>query len=54
MARFSRRAALTALGAGAVMGIGYALREILGSAVLGIRLTDGGGMMGATPADMSL
>ena len=54
MARFSRRAALTALDAGAVMGIGYALREILGSAVLGIRLTDGGGMMGASPADMSL
>jgi hypothetical protein len=36
------------------MGIGYALRGILASPVLGIRLTDGGGMMGATPADMSL
>jgi hypothetical protein len=54
MARFSRRAALAALGASAVMGIGYALRGILGSPVLGIRLTDGGGMMGAGPADMSL
>jgi len=54
MARFSRRAALAALGASAVMGIGYALRGILGSPVLGIRLTDGGGMMGASPADMSL
>jgi hypothetical protein len=54
MARFSRRAALAALGASAVMGIGYALRGILGSPVLGIRLIDGGGMMGASPADMSL
>ena len=53
MARFSRRAGLTALGASAVMGIGYALRGILGSPVLRIRLTDGG-MMGASPADMSL
>jgi len=35
------------------MGVGYALRGILGSPVLRIRLTDGG-MMGATPADMSL
>ena len=54
MARFTRRAALAALGASAVMGIGYALRGVLGSPVLGIRLTDGGGMMGASPADMSL
>jgi len=54
MARFSRRAGLTALGAGAVMGIGYAVRGILDSPVLRIRLTDGGGMMGASPADMSL
>jgi hypothetical protein len=53
MPRFTRRAALTALGASAVMGIGYALRGILGSPVLRIRLTDGG-MMGASPADMSL
>jgi len=53
MARFSRRAGLTALGASAVMGIGYALRGALGSPVLRIRLTDGG-MMGASPADMSL
>ncbi|HEV7581855.1 MAG TPA: hypothetical protein VGO77_15840 [Mycobacterium sp.] len=53
MARFSRRAGLTALGASAVMGIGYALRGIIGSPVLRIRLTDGG-MMGASPADMSL
>jgi hypothetical protein len=35
------------------MGIGYALRGILGSPVLRIRLADGG-MMGASPADMSL
>jgi hypothetical protein len=53
MARFTRRATLAALGAGAVMSIGHALRGILGSPVLGIRLTDGG-MMGAAPADMSL
>ena len=50
MPRFTRRAALGALAAGAVIGLGYALR---GSPVLRIRLTDGG-MMGATPADMSL
>jgi hypothetical protein len=36
------------------MSIGYALRGILGSPVLSVRLTDGGGMMGATPADMRL
>lgn len=53
MASVSRRAALAALGASAVLGIGYALRGILGSPMLGIRLTDGG-MMGASPADMSL
>ncbi|GAB4970837.1 hypothetical protein MAHJHV55_45040 [Mycobacterium avium subsp. hominissuis] len=53
MPGFTRRAALAALGASAVMGIGYALRGILGSPVLRIRLTDGG-MMGASPADMSL
>lgn len=53
MTTFSRRAALAALGASAVMGIAYALRGILGSPVLGIRLTDGG-MMGASPADMGL
>ncbi|MEB3980398.1 hypothetical protein OQ968_03880 [Mycobacterium sp. 663a-19] len=53
MARFTRRAALAALGASAVMGIGYALRGILDSPGLRIRLTDGS-MMGASPADMSL
>src|SRR5271155_3508559 len=54
MAKFTRRATLDALGAGAVMSVGDALRGILGSPVLSIRLTDGGGMMGASPADMSL
>lgn len=54
MAKFTRRAALTALGASAVMGIGYALRGILSPPVQGIRMTDCGGMMGASPADMSL
>jgi hypothetical protein len=53
MANFTRRAALAAVGASAVAGLGYALRGILGSPVPHIRLTDGG-MMGASPADMSL
>jgi hypothetical protein len=53
MARFTRRAALAALGTSTVMGIGYALRGVLGSPFLGIRLTDGGGMMGASAVDMS-
>jgi len=53
MANFTRRAALAALGAGAAVGIGYAIR-IVGPPILRIRLTDGGGMMGASPADMSL
>ena len=52
MPRFTRRTALAALGASAVVGIGYLLRGILGSPVPRIRLTDGG-MMGASPADMS-
>ena len=54
MARYTRRAALAALGGSAIVGIGYALRGVLGSPVLRIRLTDGGGMMGASAADMSL
>ncbi len=53
MVRFTRRAALAALGASAVAGIAYALRGVVGSPVLRIRLTDGG-MMGASAADMSL
>lgn len=53
MARLTRRAALAALAASSVMGIGCALRGMLGTPVLRIRLTDGG-MMGASPADMSL
>jgi hypothetical protein len=36
------------------MTIGYALRGSVGPTWLSIRLTDGGGMMGATPSDMSL
>jgi hypothetical protein len=52
MASFTRRAALAALGASAVAGLGYALRGVLGPPVVRIRLTDGG-MMGATAADMS-
>lgn len=52
MARFTRRAALTTLGASAALGIGYALR-VGRPPALRIRLTDGGGMMGADAADMS-
>src|SRR6516165_7909145 len=51
MAKFTRRAALAALGATAILGIGYAVRGV-GSSVLRIRLTDGG-MMGVDMADMS-
>ena len=53
MARYTRRAALAAIGGSAIVGIGYALRGVVGSSVLRIRLTDGGGMMGASAADMS-
>jgi len=53
MAGFTRRAALAALGGSAIVGIGYALRGVGGSPVLRIRLTDGGGMMGASADDMS-
>jgi hypothetical protein len=56
MARLTRRAALAAfgaLGAGTVLGIGYVLRSIVDAPAPGIRLTDGGGVMGAGPVDMS-
>ena len=52
MGRYTRRAALAALGASAEAGLGYALRGELGPPVVRIRLTDGG-MMGASGADMS-
>src|ERR1700730_8076513 len=52
MARFTRRAALAALGGSAIVGIGYVLRAVVGSPVLRIRLTDGG-LMGDSSADMS-
>src|SRR4051812_22506856 len=52
--RLSRRAAPASLGAGTVLGLGYALRGILGSPTPAIRLTDdGGGMMGVSAGDMS-
>lgn len=50
---FTRRTALAALGASATVGIGYALRVVKVPPVWRIRLTDGGGMMGTSPADMS-
>lgn len=54
----NRRAALAAVGAlaaGSVLGIGYVIRNLLDSPTPGLRLTNepsGGGMMGAGPADM--
>lgn len=53
MVNFTRRAALAALGAGAAVGIGYAVR-VVGPPLLRVRLIDSGGMMGAGPADMSV
>ena len=53
MDKFTRPAALASLGACAAMRIGYALRGILGSPALRIRLTYSS-MMGVSPADMSL
>jgi hypothetical protein len=52
--RMTRRAALTAVGAGAIVGLGYVLRGVLGSPAPVVRLIDdGGGMMGVSPMDMS-
>ena len=57
MARLTRRtvlAALGALGAGSVVGLRYVFRRISESPVTAaVRLTDGGGFMGAGPVDMS-
>ena len=54
MARLTRRAALAALGAGGVLGLGYVLRSIFEFPTPAIRLTDGGGgMMGVGLVDMS-
>jgi hypothetical protein len=56
MARLTRRAALAtlgALGAGSVLGLRYVRRSIFDAPALRIRLTDGGGFMGAGPGDMS-
>ena len=61
MARLmNRRAALAALGAlaaGGVLGVGYVIRNIFESPTPGFRLTNGpgdGGMMGVSAADMQL
>jgi hypothetical protein len=52
--RMTRRAALTAIGAGAIVGFGYVLRGAIGSPAPAIRLIDDGdGMMGVSPTDMS-
>ncbi|MEB3980539.1 hypothetical protein OQ968_04590 [Mycobacterium sp. 663a-19] len=56
MARLTRRTALTAvgaIGAGSVLGLGYVLRSIFEPRPTAIRLTDGGGFMGAGHMDMS-
>ncbi|HZE14523.1 MAG TPA: hypothetical protein VE197_01780 [Mycobacterium sp.] len=56
MARLTRRAALAtlgALGAGSVLDLRYAHRSIFEPPPTVIRLTDGGGFMGADPTDMS-
>jgi hypothetical protein len=60
MAKMPRRAALAILGAGGgLLGLGYALRNIIGDGFLnhasnGLAHADGPGMMGATSMDMSL
>jgi hypothetical protein len=52
--RMTRRAALTAIGAGAIVGLGYVLREVLGAPAPAVRLIDDGdGMMGVSPTDMA-
>jgi hypothetical protein len=51
--RMTRRAALATLGAGAIAGLGYALRGAFGSPALLIRLVDDGGMMGVSGTDMA-
>ena len=56
MAGLTRRAALAtlgALGAGSILGLGYMRRSILQLPSTAIRLTDGGGFMGAGHVDMS-
>lgn len=56
MTEFTRRAALTALGAvaaGGVLGLRGSRRGLLGSVLTEIRLSDGCGFMGADAADMS-
>ena len=56
MTRLTRRAALAglgAIGAGSVLGLGYVLRSIFEPPSTALRLTDGGGFMGAGHMDMS-
>lgn len=50
--RMTRRAALTAIGAGVVVGLGYLLRGVPAAPAPDIRLIDDG-MMGVSPTDMS-
>lgn len=56
MAELTRRAVITAfgvLGAGGVLGLGYVRRSIFAPRSTAVRLTDGGGFMGAGHMDMS-
>ena len=56
MARLTRRAAISALGAvgaSSVVGLGHVLRSLFGPPSTAVRLTDGGGFMGAGGIDMS-
>jgi hypothetical protein len=52
MPKLTRRAALAALGATGVLGLGYILRGIFESPA--VRLADDDGMMGVSSADMSI
>lgn len=53
MAGLTRRAALAALGAGSILGLAYLRGSALRPPSTAIRLTDGGGFMGAGHMDMS-
>jgi hypothetical protein len=53
MRSFTRRRVLAVLGAGGVVGLAYALRNIVDAPVPRVRLTDGHGFGGTDSVDMS-